>query len=324
MDVIGHGGWLETDANGQVIFLADGTPSYAYSPSDTIIAQGDADRVYIELDSAAEFTQRVLDDIDTFMEEYGDYFSIGMKVAIAGALTVTMGPMGAAGQMAVDAVLDEVVGGLIGEGIEFGLAKLAEAIEQLDPTLTRDQSLALATVVGVGGVLLASNVSSAKKVLRSGKDFVVNLKRRDKVLEFVEPNPGTLPGALDAEAGGASYYDKFRKADGSGWDWPDNLGFAGKPNEATIHVGTRLDRYGSPVGSFMSPAGTPLEQRAMAPGSAAETLHTYVVKKPLPVIKGEVAPAFDQPGGGTQMLPNLSERVNVDWLVRNGYLEEIV
>ena len=136
-------------------------------------------------------------------------------------------------------------------------------------------------------------------------------------------NPGTRPGATDAEAGGASYYDQYKKADGSGWDWPENLGFAGTPTEATMHVGTRLDRYGSADGSFMSPAGTPLEQRAMAPGSAAEPLHTYEVTKPLPVIQGEVAPAFGQAGGGTQMLPNLSERVNVDWLVRNGYLREV-
>ena len=136
-------------------------------------------------------------------------------------------------------------------------------------------------------------------------------------------NPGTRPGATDAEAGGASYYDQYRKADGSGWDWPENLGFAGTPTEATMPVGTRLDRYGSADGSFMSPAGTPLEQRAMAPGSAAEPLRTYEVAKPLPVIQGEVAPAFGQSGGGTQMLPNLSERVNVDWLVRNGYLKEV-
>ena len=136
-------------------------------------------------------------------------------------------------------------------------------------------------------------------------------------------NPGTRPGATDAEAGGVSYYDQYKEADGSGWDWPDNLGISGTPTEATMPVGTRFDRYGLADGSFMSPAGTPLKQRAMAPGSAAEPLHTYEVTKPLPVIQGEVAPAFGQAGGGTQMLPNLSERVNVDWLVRNGYLREV-
>lgn len=28
-------------------------------------------------------------------------------------------------------------------------------------------------------------------------------------------------------------------------------------------------------------------------------------------------------GGGVQILPNMQERVNVDWLVKNGYLREI-
>ncbi|MFV8811342.1 glycohydrolase toxin TNT-related protein [Yersinia enterocolitica] len=43
----------------------------------------------------------------------------------------------------------------------------------------------------------------------------------------------------------------------------------------------------------------------------------------LPAIRGEIAPAFGQLGGGVQILPNMQERVNVDWLVKNGYLREI-
>ncbi|MBX8536644.1 TNT domain-containing protein [Pseudomonas cichorii] len=39
--------------------------------------------------------------------------------------------------------------------------------------------------------------------------------------------------------------------------------------------------------------------------------------KPLPVIQGKIAPAFNEPGGGTQILPALSERVNVQWLIDN-------
>lgn len=54
----------------------------------------------------------------------------------------------------------------------------------------------------------------------------------------VEPNPGTQPGA-DSEAGGASYYDQYRKADGS-WNYPVNLGFSGTPREATVPVACGL------------------------------------------------------------------------------------
>ncbi len=136
------------------------------------------------------------------------------------------------------------------------------------------------------------------------------------------PNHGVRPGATDAEASGASYYDQYRKADGSGWDWPENMGFSEKPTESTLPVGTRIDRYGSPNGAFMSPEGTPIDHRAMAPGSLAEPHHIYEVQKPLPVIQGEIAPAFGQPGGGTQMLPNLPDRVNVQWLINEGYLRK--
>ncbi|WP_390898751.1 glycohydrolase toxin TNT-related protein [Pseudomonas brenneri] len=34
-------------------------------------------------------------------------------------------------------------------------------------------------------------------------------------------------------------------------------------------VGAKLDRYGGPEGSFLSPQGVPFDQRALAPGSKA-------------------------------------------------------
>ncbi|MBX8509873.1 TNT domain-containing protein [Pseudomonas cichorii] len=45
--------------------------------------------------------------------------------------------------------------------------------------------------------------------------------------------------------------------------------------------------------------------------------------KPLPVIQGKIAPAFNEPGGGTQILPALSERVNVQWLIDNNFIKEV-
>ncbi|MDE8756035.1 TNT domain-containing protein [Pectobacterium polaris] len=135
-------------------------------------------------------------------------------------------------------------------------------------------------------------------------------------------NPNSSSAVIDVEAGGYSYYDQFKNANG-GWDWPKNLGFEGDPAKTTIPVGTRLDRYGDPDGSFLAPKGTPYEQRALAPGSKAESYYEYEVIKPLPAIQGEIASAFGQPGGCIQILPNMQERVNVKWLVKNGYLREI-
>ncbi|WP_405469343.1 TNT domain-containing protein [Morganella morganii] len=130
-------------------------------------------------------------------------------------------------------------------------------------------------------------------------------------------------GAItDNEAAGFSYYDRYRTADGK-WDWPSNLGFAEDPTKAILQVGTRLDRYGSPSGSFLAPKGTPYEQRALAPGARAEKYYEYEVIKPLPVIQGKIAPAFGEPGGGVQILPNMQERVNVQWLIDNKYIKEV-
>ncbi|EOQ49892.1 filamentous hemagglutinin [Citrobacter sp. KTE151] len=142
------------------------------------------------------------------------------------------------------------------------------------------------------------------------------------VKESVPKNPNYSSATTDAEAGGYSYYDKFKNANG-GWDWPKNLGFEGDPVKTTIPVGTRLDRYGDPNGSFLAPKGTPYEQRALAPGAKAEKYYEYEVIKPLPAIQGKIAPAFGEPGGGIQILPNMQDRVNVEWLLKNEYIREV-
>src|SRR4029453_9597357 len=92
---------------------------------------------------------------------------------------------------------------------------------------------------------------------------------------------------------------KYQKADGS-WDWPPDGGFAGPRTQETLPVDTRIDRFGHEGGDYLSPEGTPFEQRALAPKSLKDDYHVYKVVKPLPVESGGIAPAFDQPGGGVQ------------------------
>ena len=111
--------------------------------------------------------------------------------------------------------------------------------------------------------------------------------------------------------------------DGVGWKWPENSGFVGKPRERVLERGVLLDRVGEPVGSFLAPAGTAFDARALAPGAGASNVYVYEVIKPLPVLEGEIAPAFGQPGGGVQILPNVGTRVNVQWLIENEYLTEV-
>jgi filamentous hemagglutinin len=166
----------------------------------------------------------------------------------------------------------------------------------------------------------AAAVMAGAMTLAAGLAAVRGIRNEPSKSVGTPPKDQASIGAIaDNEAGGFSFYDRFKKADGT-WDWPKDLGFAGNPIKNTLPVGTKLDRYGGPEGSFLSPQGVPFDQRALAPGSKAGGYYQYEVLKPLPVIQGDIAPAFDQPRGGTQILADLPERYNVDRLIKEGFL----
>lgn len=110
-------------------------------------------------------------------------------------------------------------------------------------------------------------------------------------------------------------YDAHRKEDskrpGGEWDWervaPNNGAVPGTTAPYALQPGDTLDRYGSRYGSFLSPAGTPYEQRALAPGSKSNGYEQYDVLKPVTVERSLIAPAFDQPGGGYQIQYKIPE-----------------
>ncbi|WP_419227300.1 glycohydrolase toxin TNT-related protein [Alteromonas sp. OM2203] len=82
--------------------------------------------------------------------------------------------------------------------------------------------------------------------------------------------------------------------------WPTNMGFVGGSTNGTLRPGTRIDRYGTENGFFVSPAGTPFGQRALPQGFQNSPYTMYEVLRPIPVRSGFIAPAFGQPGLGTQ------------------------
>ena len=88
----------------------------------------------------------------------------------------------------------------------------------------------------------------------------------------------------------------------------------------TIPAGTIIDRYGSQWGKYTSPAGVPYEQRALPYIENPNAYHKYEVLKPIDnVTISEIAPAFEQVGGGIQYeLPN-----NIKKLKELDYIKEI-
>ncbi|GII78681.1 hypothetical protein Sru01_36630 [Sphaerisporangium rufum] len=132
--------------------------------------------------------------------------------------------------------------------------------------------------------------------------------------------------------------------------FPPDAGFAhagGYPNGKvlaagmTLRAGEKLDRFGGEGGSFMAPLGMPFPQRALPPTNLDTNpqspqypcnYHQYEVIRDFAVDGGPAAPAFQQPGGGTQYhlvsrfipeAPPVPEEVPVSWLIANGFLRRL-
>ncbi len=90
--------------------------------------------------------------------------------------------------------------------------------------------------------------------------------------------------------------------------WPPNDGFDGNPEETTLEVGAKVDRYGYDGGRFLAPSDTPYEARALAPGTESKPYTVFEVLKPIPAKGGKIAPWFGAPGGGIQY--RLDQRVS--------------
>lgn len=132
------------------------------------------------------------------------------------------------------------------------------------------------------------------------------------------------------------------RTDADTWDHPDHDGFVvedGEPVTDTVDLeeGDLLDRFGSPYGTYLAPAGAPFEERALPPDSLntwprgnEHNYSCFEVTADLEALVGPVAPHFEQPGGGEQVLVPTEGTPEVDSapyasvadLMRAGYLRE--
>jgi hypothetical protein len=137
----------------------------------------------------------------------------------------------------------------------------------------------------------------------------------------------------------ATYWDPAANGGAGGWRYPPANGFLIGPFGQPVHTamslfaGQLLDRYGSEFGAFLAPTGSPYSSRAIPPQSLDNTTTpgtcnyvAYRVARSFSVDGGPIAPAFGQPGLGLQymlvgaLVPGAPERLNVRWLIDNGYL----
>ena len=140
-----------------------------------------------------------------------------------------------------------------------------------------------------------------------------------------DPRLGPAEPPTDGPVGGlVEDYDRLgglspvkfldRWATEEGWDYPEHDGFVvedGRPLKELQELpeGWMLDRFGSPRGTFLAPAGAPFGERALPPDSLntwpdgpEHNYNCYEVVLPVSAWVGPIAPHFEQPGGGEQLL----------------------
>lgn len=137
----------------------------------------------------------------------------------------------------------------------------------------------------------------------------------------------------------ARYWNAAASNGAGGWIYPPDNGYAldraGRPIEHVVALrpGTKLDRYGSEYGGFLSPLGTPYPRRAIPPSNLDTAdpaytcnYHAYIVVKAFRVDAGPIAAWFGQPGGGVQDQLDASlqpDATTVGRLVADGYLRRL-
>ena len=174
---------------------------------------------------------------------------------------------------------------------------------------------------------------AANNVKKSGPDYTATFPRENPNTDWRTQNRLNAQREAGAGKSGSKAIGtdelvvrdtKFLDADGNiDWEkWAPNGGRVPgtiKENQ-TIPAGTIIDRYGSQWGKYTSPAGVPYEQRALPYIENPNAYHKYEVLKPIDnVTISEIAPAFEQVGGGIQYeLPN-----NIKKLKELDYIKEI-
>ena len=108
----------------------------------------------------------------------------------------------------------------------------------------------------------------------------------------------------------------------------------GEFQKVVLQPGEKLDRFGHDYGYYFGEIGESKEMRSMSPNSDFENYHQYEVLSELPVLKGKIAPWFEQIGGGTQsrLDPSFVELINaipsdesaiIRKLIKYGYLRRL-
>ena len=269
--------------------------------------------IYGKVRTEADAEQAAIEIVAQIAKFDGRIKVVAGAIEIAGITVCTAGSGGACALA--------VVGAVVGANTAVeGVLQISGGEDQISPA---EAALIAGGVEGTTAEQIVDWVETGVAVVTVVGGVKIVTSAAGKLIGKVGTNgrpPVTNPTAQQVEAANDLGVDaRWVRADGSP-DWPPNNGFAGTPEVVNLQPGARIDRYGSNDGGFLSPAGTPFEQRALPNSSANSQFQTFEVVRPLPVNSGQAAPWFGQPGGGTQYQ---LQGVNVQQLLDEGYLRVV-
>jgi len=229
-------------------------------------------------------------------------------------------------------------------------AAIANQIKQADAQIrSADTAIADGKLIQAGGNYSLAGLTAEERVaigfaldslgaagIKGGVKTAAGIRNAADNAVFAEEQNALIKKdriAKNQQADDSSQFDHFREPGstrpGGAWDWqnnaPNNGAVPGTTVQYPVKVGDVLDRFGSSLGTYFAPVGTPYGQRALAPGSQINEYHRYEVVKPINVERSEVAPAFNRPGGGHQIqyfIPEVARGpARVLDLIKYGYLK---
>ncbi|HYX31605.1 MAG TPA: TNT domain-containing protein [Oligoflexus sp.] len=245
------------------------------------------------------------------------YSLVDAAINLAPIVAISFGPPGLIVAIGLEAVI------LTKNWYEYKTGKSIWTGQSLSP-FQRDMALVNVGLAFVpAGTAIVSSVLSFKNSLKVTKDVVSHGKSAGEIATINNTIKRAENIAVEGEAQGyksvADSFDHVWTDNLGNIKWPPNRGFDGPSMRDRLTKGTLLDRYGEPHGTFVSPAGTPFEQRALPPSAASKPLHTYEVLEPIGVDAGRASPWFGEPGGGIQYELDFTVQDLINW----GILREV-
>ena len=228
-----------------------------------------------------------------------------------------------------DTIENEYINGMIDENTyDYRIGMLAgEVTYFIASTVAEPEKLAvnpkLLTKVAKLSKVEKSSEFTLETVIITAERIEGSSKGELRIGRFTAQETSKL-AATNAERAAAQ--EAALSAKNTGWidsagniNWSKNDGFVGTPKNVTLQPGAKIDRYGYESGSYVSPQGTSYEMRALVPGTEAKPYNVYEVVKPIDALGGEIAPWFNQPGGGIQ----LKLGKTIQELLDGGYIRKV-